>query len=65
MDLANRIKLRRIERGLTAQFIAEQLGVSTSTYFDWENGRQIRGEEHYESLSIILQMSLTELITGK
>ena len=65
MSFAKRLKQRRIDLGLTSQFMASQIGVSPSTYFEWENGRQVRGEQYYEPLARILQMSLSELIIGK
>ena len=64
MNLGQLIKLRREELGLTATFVARELNVSPSTYFDWENGRKINGEAHYRPLCQILKLSLTELITG-
>ena len=65
MSLGARIKIRRKALGLTAQFVASELNVASSTYFDWENERGIKGENYYEPLCAILRMSLTELITGK
>lgn len=65
MTLGTRAKRRRLELGLQAKFVAKELGVSLSTYSDWENGRQIRGEHHFVKLAEILHMSISELFTGK
>lgn len=65
MGLSHRIKKRRIELGLQAKTIAQRIGVPLSTYSDWENGRQIRGEDNYLKLCEALSMSLAELFAGK
>lgn len=64
MSLKDTIKNRRIEMGLTAKFVAQQLNISTSTYFEWEQGRKISGEAYYLPLCKILNLSLSELLTG-
>lgn len=65
MSLGERIKKRRTALGLQSQFVAKKVGVSLSTYSDWENGRQIRGEIYFVKLAEVLSMSLSELFTGK
>ncbi len=45
--------------------IAQQIGVSDSTYREWEYGRSIRGEQCYEKLASALRISVYELVTGK
>lgn len=65
MSFGKRLKEKRLALNLSVSFIANEIGVSASTYSDWENGRQIRGEEHYIKICEALSISLTELITGK
>jgi transcriptional regulator with XRE-family HTH domain len=62
---AQRISLRRTELGLTQIQVARAIGVSVSTYKEWEHGRRIQGEESYVKLSRILEMNLYTLLTGE
>ena len=62
--LGSRLRQIRNKQGLSASDVAAALGVSASTYREWENGRAIRGEP-YVKLAKILQISLTELLTGE
>lgn len=62
-NLGKRIETLRVNKGLTQKEVAEKLGIAASTYRDWEYGKQIKGEP-YLALSQVLQVSLTELITG-
>lgn len=65
MSINKIIKQRRVELGFTAKHVAHQVGVSSSTYFEWEQGRKISGEDYYISLCETLNLSLTKLITEK
>lgn len=56
-------ELRKKTRKTAAQ-VADEIGVSESTYRDWEQGRQIRGEP-YLALAKALDTSLTCLLTGE
>jgi transcriptional regulator with XRE-family HTH domain len=62
--LHKRLQRLRRAKGLTATHVGHALGVAPSTYRDWENGRQIRGEP-YAKLSEVLGCSLVELMTGR
>lgn len=62
--LGTRLRKLRNDRGLSALEVAKALGISVSTYREWENGRAIRGEP-YEKLAKILQVTLSELLTGQ
>lgn len=62
--LGNRLRHLRNNQGLSASEVAYALGVSVSTYREWENGRAIRGEPYIE-LAKILQVTLSELLTGE
>lgn len=59
------IRLRRFRtaKGIKVKDMALQLGVSVSTYRDWEYGRAIKGEP-YPKMAEILSVTLNELLTG-
>lgn len=59
-----RLKRYRQQRGLTIQEVSSRTGIPASTYKEWENGRQIRGEP-YLLLAEVYQVSIQELITGQ
>lgn len=59
-----RLRAYRKAKGYTIAEVAQKSGIPASTYKEWENGRQIRGEP-YLILAEIFQVSLHELITGK
>lgn len=58
-----RLQNLRNKLGLSPTQVAKAVGVSISTYREWENGRSIRGEPYFE-LAKVLQVSLLELLTG-
>ncbi len=64
MTLATRIKRRRAELKYSIKQVAEMIEQPVSNYAEWENGRQIRGENVYPKLAEVLGMSLSELIIG-
>jgi len=59
-----RLKKYRQRLCLTLQDVATQTGIPASTYKEWENGRQIRGEP-YLLLAETFQIPLQELLTGE
>ncbi len=59
-----RLRAYRKAKGFTIAEVAIKTGIPASTYKEWENGRQIRGEP-YQNLAEVFQVSLHELITGK
>ena len=63
MPFARRLKHFRTRKGLTLSQVARLVGVSESTYRDWENGRQIKGEP-YPRLATAFEVSLSELFLG-
>lgn len=63
-EFGKRLEKLRIREGLSVSEVARHISVSTSTYREWEYGRQIKGEP-YEKLASILNVSLNELLTGK
>ncbi len=62
-SLGSRLRRLRVQRGLDASEIAKQVGVSVSTYRDWEGGRQIRGEP-YAKLADVFGVSLSQILLG-
>lgn len=62
--LAKRLVRLRKERELSVSAVAQKIGVSTSTYREWEYGRKIRGEP-YAQLAQVFDISLSELLLGK
>lgn len=59
-----RLKRLRIEKGLTAQAMADAINVPGSTYRDWENGKGLRIPP-LEEISQVLAISVIELVTGR
>lgn len=60
----SRLKHYRTQKGFSIQEVSRRTGIPSSTYKEWENGRQIRGEP-YAVLAETYQVSLQELITGR
>lgn len=60
MNFSKRLKALREKRGITPKEMAENLGVSLSTYRDWEYGRKILGEP-YQKIAEALDIGLNEL----
>ena len=63
-SLAQRMRALRAARGRSVADIARRVGVSESTYRDWEYGRQIKGEP-YARIAEALGTTLVELMTGR
>jgi transcriptional regulator with XRE-family HTH domain len=59
-----RLKRLRMEKGLTAQAMAEAIEVPGSTYRDWESGKGLRIPP-LEKISQVLAISVTEFVTGR
>lgn len=55
------LRKRRQELKKKPSEVAEIVGVSESTYRDWENGRKIQGEP-YKLLAQALDLSILELL---
>ncbi len=62
--LGDRLRRLRPDSDLSIEEVARRLGISSSTYREWENGRAIRGEP-YVKMRDFFQVSLEELMTGK
>ncbi len=59
-----RLNRLRLLRGLSIGEAAEAIGVSPSTYREWEYGRAIRGEP-YGKIALVFHVTLAELILGE
>ena len=64
MSLGERLRTLRTEKKLSISEVARHVGVSVSTYRDWEYGKEIKGEP-YLKLATLLNVNLTYLLTGK
>lgn len=66
MDLqfCKNLKSARLENGLTQKQVAAQLGVVESCYANWEQGRTEPNLEMLRQLSVLLRLSVDELLNG-
>ena len=62
--LGKRLRRLRRDKGLSISDLAKMVGVSESTYREWEYGRAIRGEP-YGKLADTLDVSVSELLFGE
>lgn len=62
--IGQRLKRLRLKSGLTITEAAQVLGVSPSTYREWEYGRAIRGEP-YAKIAEAFHVTLSELLLGE
>ena len=62
-EIANKIKTRRIELGLTLEEVGQAVGVGRSTVQRWESGLiKNMGRDKIAALAKVLQMSAVELV---
>lgn len=62
-EIANKIKTRRQELGLTLEDVAQAVGVGRSTVRKWETGMiKNMGRDKIASLAKVLQMDPVELV---
>lgn len=61
IEFGKRLKKFRTERQLSAEAVAQQIGVAESTLRDWENGRAVSGQP-YVKMANTFQVSLHELM---
>lgn len=62
--VAEKIRLRREELGLSQEFVAAELGITQPTYAQIESGKSKLSLERAVALTSILQISILELIGG-
>lgn len=63
-EFGKRLLRLRLQKDLSISEVAKRMEISPSTYREWEQGRQIKGEP-YEKLARLFGVSLSELLTGK
>ena len=62
-EIANKIKSRRVELGLTLEDIAQAVGVGRSTVRKWETGMiKNMGRDKIAALAKVLQINPVELV---
>ena len=62
-EIANKIKARRMELGLTLEDVAKAVGVGRSTVRKWETGMiKNMGRDKIAALAKVLQISPVELV---
>ena len=61
--LSERLRRFREDKGLSIKATAQAIGVSVSTYRDWEYGRAILGEP-YEQITKVFGVSVSSLLLG-
>ena len=62
-EIANKIKARRLELGLTLEDVAQAVGVGRSTVRKWETGMiKNMGRDKIAALARVLQLSPVELV---
>ena len=62
-EIANKIKSRRIQLGLTLEDVAQAVGVGRSTVRKWETGMiKNMGRDKIAALAKVLQISPVELV---
>lgn len=59
------IAAKRRELGLTQEQLGERLGVTNKTVFRWETGKYMPDIDKLQALSVILGISINELLAGK
>lgn len=64
-EIANKIKARRLELGLTLEEVGQAVGVGKSTVRKWENGMiKNMGRDKIAALASVLQIPAVELVPG-
>ena len=61
MDFGKQIKQMRLEKKLTQEQMAEQLGVSRQAVSNWENNKNLPDLELIISMSRLFSVSLDDL----
>lgn len=65
MKTGNKIRQKRMEKGLSQNYIALQIGVSEKTYRRIENGESPLDIERLKSIADVLQVEPLELIDSE
>lgn len=62
--IGQRMKAIRLNAGLSVTEVAQTAEIPVTTYREWENGRQIKGEP-YAKIAEALNVTLYELLIGE
>ena len=65
MELGEKIKQRRKEKGITQEQFAEQVGVSRRTVSRWETGSNLPDSDILIELSDFYAVDLREILSGE
>lgn len=65
MDIGDRIKQLRKEKGLSQAKVAKEISVSTGNFGDWETGRTGPSVNAVLSIAKYFEVNLEWLLTGK
>ena len=65
IKIGNFIALRRREKQITQEQLAEMLGITNKAVSKWENGSCLPDASLYEPLCAILEISIGELFAGE
>lgn len=60
-----RLKLLRVKKGLTLEDVAKKIGVSKTTVSQWERGKTIPRDERLLPLSLLFDVSPSQLFESK
>lgn len=61
IELGHRLRLFRVNRGLSIESVATKVGVAPSTYREWENGRAVSGNP-YAKISDALGVGVYQIL---
>ncbi len=62
MEIGTLLRKLRDKRGLTTRNVAEQAGVSLSSYIDWEHGKSIPSLKSFIKLSEAFEVSPVDMM---
>ena len=65
LDFGKRLKELRLKQNLSLDDISANMGVSLSTYQQWEQGQWVLDEKDYFNLAAVLDVTSEFLIFGK
>ncbi len=61
IEFGKRLKNLRVKESLSVTQVATAIGVATTTYREWENGRAVTGQPYIE-LATVFGISVNELL---
>ncbi len=64
MEIGNKLKVARKNKGLTQEYVSEKLGISRQTLSNWENEKSYPDIVSIIEISDLYDISLDELLKG-